>query len=434
MRGNGACWLVWLPLLWLGCGEKASPPAKAPDLLGAQAWLEQQRQAAGIPGLAVMASEGAASATLGLGHTAEAAGEPVTGATAFPLGSVGELLTALATVELAGEGRLVLEDPIATWVPGLAPAIGNLTPHQLLSQTSGLVDRPAGPDPATLLRSLAEADCHATPGRLFSRSRLGSALVTEVVAHATGSRFEAALARHVLEPLALEDTSLRADGEVWSTARDLARLGQALAQGGRVEGRQALRAASVAAVGTSWIVVPAQPGRPDYGFGTFVAERGGTQVLWQEGVLGREQGPGHGGATPGFSAFLLVVPERGQALALLANRAVRLEPLAVELAERLFALPRAPAPTPSSRPGLASESAELVGSYQGPFPLAIELLGEAALELRHAGRSLPLRLLGEDCYLAGASAEATPERLCIVRDLKGEVAGVQFSFWYFRRV
>jgi hypothetical protein len=50
------------------------------------------------------------------------------------------MLTAAAVVETAARGQLLLNAPIGRVVKGLDLAIAELTPHQLLSQTSSLRD------------------------------------------------------------------------------------------------------------------------------------------------------------------------------------------------------------------------------------------------------------------------------------------------------
>lgn len=63
---------------------------------------------------------------------------PVTPDTLFRLGSTTKMLTALVTLDAAAQGRLKLEAPLRTYVKELDPALGKLTPRQLLTHTAGM--------------------------------------------------------------------------------------------------------------------------------------------------------------------------------------------------------------------------------------------------------------------------------------------------------
>ncbi len=56
------------------------------------------------------------------------------------LESVSKLWTATLVLQLAGEGRLKLDDTVDRWLPGMLPYGDRFTIHELLNHTSGLVD------------------------------------------------------------------------------------------------------------------------------------------------------------------------------------------------------------------------------------------------------------------------------------------------------
>ncbi|MFD9072003.1 serine hydrolase domain-containing protein [Streptomyces lasiicapitis] len=73
-----------------------------------------------------------------------ATGEPVPWGAYYRIGSDTKPFTAAVTLQLAGEGRLALDDTVERWLPGLVDGNGNdgrrITLTNLLRQTSGLND------------------------------------------------------------------------------------------------------------------------------------------------------------------------------------------------------------------------------------------------------------------------------------------------------
>ena len=64
---------------------------------------------------------------------------PATPAMRYAIGSVSKQFTATALLLLAEEGKLSLDDKVATWFPQLTRA-GDISVRQLLSMTSGYQD------------------------------------------------------------------------------------------------------------------------------------------------------------------------------------------------------------------------------------------------------------------------------------------------------
>jgi hypothetical protein len=56
----------------------------------------------------------------------------------FRVGSITKSFVAAVVLQLAGEGRLGLDDPVERWLPGLVPDGRHITVRQLLNHTSGL--------------------------------------------------------------------------------------------------------------------------------------------------------------------------------------------------------------------------------------------------------------------------------------------------------
>jgi CubicO group peptidase (beta-lactamase class C family) len=65
---------------------------------------------------------------------------PARPADRFRIGSVTKSFVATVVLQLAGEGRLGLDDSLQRWLPGAVPGGENFTIRQLLNHTSGLHD------------------------------------------------------------------------------------------------------------------------------------------------------------------------------------------------------------------------------------------------------------------------------------------------------
>lgn len=137
------------------------------------------------------------------------AAEPV------PVGALGEMLTAAATMRLVEDGRLDVEAPVARYLPDRAPP--GVTVRHLMQHTSGLPELTT--EPGSAVRHAAENEV----------------LLREVVAAAAGRDFADVLRAEVLGPARLQATSLTPGdatrAEMLSSPADLARLLRALHDG-----------------------------------------------------------------------------------------------------------------------------------------------------------------------------------------------------------
>jgi D-alanyl-D-alanine carboxypeptidase len=178
--------------------------------------LDSSRAVLGVPGAAaaVVFPDG----TVWEGATGLAApGTPVTPATAFELGSVTKLYTAAVVLQLVGEGRVRLEDPLAQWFPEL-PGAGAISVRQLLNHTHGLHDPLQEPDyvPAVLHEPMKVWTLDDVIGRMqpppfepgagWRYSNTGFHLLGAIVEAVTDSSFADVLGSHLFAPLALADS------------------------------------------------------------------------------------------------------------------------------------------------------------------------------------------------------------------------------------
>lgn len=137
--------------------------------------------------------------------------EPMTLDTVFDLASLTKVVaTTTAVMTLVEQGRVRLNDPVASFVPGFARyGKGGITVRHLLTHVSGL--RPdvdlhpwTGYDAAIAL-AVDEVPT-ASPGEQFVYSDINFFLLGDIVARVTGEALDVYLKRVVFGPLGMRDT------------------------------------------------------------------------------------------------------------------------------------------------------------------------------------------------------------------------------------
>jgi serine-type D-Ala-D-Ala carboxypeptidase/endopeptidase len=139
---------------------------------------------------------------------------PVAADTRFRIASMTKAFTALTIHELAAEGKIRLDDPVAKHVPELAGWGDALTITDLVHHMAGFVtDDPWGdrqtPLPETDFTALLKAGVPFTraPGLTHEYSNLGYALLGRIIRNVTGQPFEAEIARRRFQPLGMAATT-----------------------------------------------------------------------------------------------------------------------------------------------------------------------------------------------------------------------------------
>ena len=209
-------------LITVGCTESSDLPKQQAQPGGVdidqavearlEGALDKGRKASGSPGAqaAIIWADG--SIWTGSSGWAEIADRtPVTDDTLFAMGSTTKAYTATLMLDLAEDGVLSLEDPLARWLPEFVGADG-ITLRQLLLNTSGLAQL-AGSDIPEELE--ADSDHHLTrdelmldpvcrPGECFHYQSPNYPLLGEVIQRATGNTFAQELRRRIFDPLGLD--------------------------------------------------------------------------------------------------------------------------------------------------------------------------------------------------------------------------------------
>ena len=376
-------------------------PTQGPEALAARldTRLEQLRKRAGIPGVSVALVWDDGRRWLGAAGKADiAAKEPMTTGTAFALASVSKTLTAAVVLQLVGEGRLALDQPVAPLLPAYR-LNKRITVRMLLDHTSGLPDFFLNPRIEKPLR--AEPDAAWTPERAWSYviskrpvpgtvwrySNTNYLLLGELVEAVTGDPIWVQVRTRLLDPLGLGSSWYQAEEEPRAEGAT-GYLRVAKAGGGSryvpvappsdvMPFRSVVTAAggagSVAATAVDaavWIgafargeVLPAdvqaamiadasltrsKGARVGYGLGIRVVLLDGRRAL------------GHSGRFLGFRNVVLYVPEAGLSIAVLTNQGTY-DPAKIAAALLKTVAPR-PVVTPSSSPPASP------GTTESPAP------------------------------------------------------------------
>jgi D-alanyl-D-alanine carboxypeptidase len=282
------------------------------------------------------------------------------------IGSVTKAFVTTVLMDLAAEGRLSLDDPIADYVAGV-PGGEAITLRQLGNMTSGLSDYFSNErfsieyltgetfTPGELLELGLELPPHAPPDTTWWYSNTNTVLLGAVIEQVTGEPLADVLTERVFAPLGLRESSLPSErwlpkpfalGYTRQTVNG--RLGDATyatptatwAAGGMVSTvPDLLRAAPMFATGRPLLGAASQAERLDWvSFPpNSPLQRYGIGLLDFDGWIG------HNGGIPGYTTIAWHLPQRDLSLVVAVNSDITRGPTlpdyayepASELAHRL---------------------------------------------------------------------------------------------------
>jgi CubicO group peptidase (beta-lactamase class C family) len=284
----------------------------------------------------------------------------------FDVASITKVFTALLVLQQVERGRIDLAAPVKQYLPGFTGSgKAAVTVSMLLVHTSGLPDGPtltALPDAAARRAAVLATPLvpGAVPGTVFRYSGMGPLVLGQLVEKVTGQPLDQALRTGLTGPLGLRDTGylppswldpaqrasrmvatdarssrgllrgvvhdqiantlggVAGHAGIFSTATDLAVIGQMLLGGGQYNGTRILAEATVRRMLTN-----ANPGLPavDAEHPQRTAAHGLGVVLDQPWIMGRLASPATFGHTGFTGTLLLADPHRQLVLVLLTNRA-----------------------------------------------------------------------------------------------------------------
>src|SRR3712207_2833814 len=193
----------------------ATSPGSTPDVARIDAFVREQVQRHGIPGLALAVVDGDQIVHLGGYGKADQSGRAVTPQTPFVLASASKSLTALAVMQLVEAGKVELDAPVQRYLPWFRVAdpvaSQQITVRHLLHHTSGL-PKSAGIDAATvattsdsaleaLVRELSTVELAAPVGTTWQYSNAGYATLGLLVQTVTGQSYEGYVEQLIFAPL-----------------------------------------------------------------------------------------------------------------------------------------------------------------------------------------------------------------------------------------
>jgi CubicO group peptidase (beta-lactamase class C family) len=206
-----------IALTLAGCGGSSAPPPQQASLGStvdgvAQAAMQQQ----GMPGMTVaLAKNGTMLYTQGYGVSDLTTRQAMQPGVIFEIGSITKQFTAALIMKLQEQGRLHVDDSIATYLPGynFPPAI---TLRMMLTHTSGLADftnfpqlgdwvRHGVPE-TTVLTAVSQAPLQFQPGTQYAYSNSNFFALGTIIEKLTGQSYATDLDHYIFQPLRLMNT------------------------------------------------------------------------------------------------------------------------------------------------------------------------------------------------------------------------------------
>jgi D-alanyl-D-alanine carboxypeptidase len=227
MIGRGALLLALVAAVAAGTAQ--ARPALYPKTRAALADLVK----AGAPGAVVLIRKGASTTVLAAGVADRRTRRPMRPDDRFRIASITKSFVATVVLQLVGEKRLSLSDPVERFLPGLVPGGGAITVRQLLQHTSGLYDYEQDPRlftpylkgnlnytwaPKQLVALGVMHQPLFAPGTSWSYSNTNYVLLGLIVEALTKHPLAGELTRRILRPLGLHATRFGADRNMGSPA------------------------------------------------------------------------------------------------------------------------------------------------------------------------------------------------------------------------
>jgi CubicO group peptidase (beta-lactamase class C family) len=206
-------------LVALAVSVSASAPAAPLETERVDAFVKDQLPDSAAPGIAYAIVDGGESVARAAGKARKGSDREVTADTQFPLGSVSKSFTALAIMQLVEAGRVQLDARVSTYVEAFAEGPANdITILQLLNHTSGYstVQGNSGRTgesslPAALGENaaiLAMLQPENAPGTVWEYSNANYQVLGAVIERVSGQSYADYVARYILEPLGMANTSI----------------------------------------------------------------------------------------------------------------------------------------------------------------------------------------------------------------------------------
>ena len=288
-------------------------------------------------GSVLIAQDGEVLLNRGYGSADREQGISNTPQTRFLIGSVTKQFTAMAILILQSQGRLNVQDPICRYIEDCPTAWKDITIHHLLTHTSGITFMVGNSGslpitPAGLLALFKDSPLDFQPGERFNYSNCGYWVLGYIIEQVSGQSYEDFIQQAIFEPLDMHDSGYNQDasglavgykdqytiaapteesdssfsysaGALYSTVEDLYRWDQALYTDQLIP--QDLLDQMFA---PQISMYPDVVGSMVYGYGWFVLDDLGRQLVW------------HGGAIEGFRSVIFRYPDERITIIILSNQ------------------------------------------------------------------------------------------------------------------
>ncbi|WP_250030687.1 serine hydrolase domain-containing protein [Paractinoplanes maris] len=186
----------------------------------------------GMTGVQAEVSQGHRQLVARSGVADRGTGRPMPADGRFRIGSNTKTFVSVVVLQLAGEGKLSLDDRVGRWLPGVVSGNGNdgrrITVRQLLQHTSGLhnytnelaalgsaeayqAHRFDHYEPADLVALAMKHEPSFAPGARWEYSNTNYILAGMIIERVTGRSWGSEVRSRILRPLGLHDTSYPGD-------------------------------------------------------------------------------------------------------------------------------------------------------------------------------------------------------------------------------
>lgn len=303
-------------------------------------WLEFQRKQKNIPGLEILIK------WRGKTLLHECYGKARLGQV-FAAASNTKMVTAVALMQLAEQGKLKLSDKVSKHLPWLANHTDKrwrrVSLLHLLNHRSGIArDGSLGeywnatrstPNAKTFRQDVLGMDLVYAPGKTYKYSNYGYGVLGQVIEAASGQRYEDYVAEHILLPLGLQHTcfddhlegkrvtagysrevnrkrealprikmrALAPAAGLWSTLADLTTFGEQAIWGSEL----------LTAAGRRQLQKLKKP--------TGIKDNPYYALGFSHTVTGKHKTTGHGGGMIGFTSRFMAVPKENLTIAIYSN-------------------------------------------------------------------------------------------------------------------
>jgi len=220
MRRSLAAFLIFLFPFSAPAALKDDPEVQGAERLFS-AWIAGQLAYRNLPGVAVgVVYDQQLVWAQGFGFADVEAKIPMTPATKFRMASHSKLFTATSIMELRDQGKIHLDDTVATYLPWfhIGPANADdpaITVEELLTHSAGL-PREAGshwsdlnfPDEAGVEEFITTHKAPYAPEVRWKYSNLGFTIAGMIVEKISGEKWADYVQHHIFDPLGMTDSSV----------------------------------------------------------------------------------------------------------------------------------------------------------------------------------------------------------------------------------